>query len=45
MQTRGFILQPTFRVESGRPVAEPVLSLLGLEFDRVVGDDSQLSLF
>jgi len=28
-----------------RPVAEPVLSLLGLEFDRVVGDDSQLSLF
>ena len=28
-----------------RPVAEPVLSLLGLDFDRVVGDDRQLSLF
>ena len=28
-----------------RPVAEPVLSLLSLDFDRVVGDDSQLSLF
>jgi DNA polymerase-2 len=28
-----------------RPVAEPVLSLLGLDFDRVIGDDSQLSLF
>jgi DNA polymerase-2 len=28
-----------------RPVAEPVLTLLGLEFDRVIGDDVQLSLF
>jgi DNA polymerase-2 len=28
-----------------RAVAEPVLSLLGLDFDRVIGDDSQLSLF
>lgn len=28
-----------------RPVAEPVLAVLGLEFDRVVGDDAQLSLF
>ncbi len=28
-----------------RAVAEPVLGLLGLEFDRVVGDDSQLALF
>ena len=28
-----------------RPVAEPVLSLLGLDFDRVIGDESQLSLF
>ena len=28
-----------------RPVAEPVLALLGLDFDRVVGDDRQLSLF
>jgi DNA polymerase-2 len=28
-----------------RAVAEPVLALLDLEFDRVVGDDSQLSLF
>jgi DNA polymerase-2 len=28
-----------------RPVAEPVLSLLSLDFDRVVGDDSQLWLF
>jgi len=28
-----------------RPVAEPVLSLLGLDFARVVGDDRQLSLF
>jgi DNA polymerase-2 len=28
-----------------RPVAEPVLALLKLEFDRVIGDDSQLRLF
>jgi len=28
-----------------RAVAEPVLNLLGLEFDRVVGDDAQLRLF
>ncbi|HMB69211.1 MAG TPA: DNA polymerase II [bacterium] len=28
-----------------RPVAEPVLTLLHLEFDRVIGDDSQLELF
>jgi DNA polymerase-2 len=28
-----------------RAVAEPVLSVLGLEFDRVVGDDTQLRLF
>jgi DNA polymerase-2 len=28
-----------------RPVAEPVLDLLGLEFDRVVGQDPQLRLF
>ncbi|MFN7976158.1 MAG: DNA polymerase II [Acidobacteriota bacterium] len=28
-----------------RPVAEPVLELLGLDFDRVVGDDRQLRLF
>jgi DNA polymerase-2 len=28
-----------------RPVAEPVLQLLGLDFDRVIGDASQLSLF
>jgi DNA polymerase II len=28
-----------------RPVAEPVLALRGLDFDRVVGDDRQLSLF
>ncbi len=28
-----------------RPVAEPVLAALGLDFDRVVGDDDQLSLF
>lgn len=28
-----------------RPVAEPVLSILGLDFDRAVGDDGQLSLF
>lgn len=28
-----------------RPVAEPVLAALGLDFDRVVGDDEQLSLF
>ena len=28
-----------------RPVAEPVLAALGLGFDRVVGDDDQLSLF
>jgi DNA polymerase-2 len=28
-----------------RPVAEPVLALLGLEFDEVIGDRRQLSLF
>ncbi len=28
-----------------RPVAEPVLALLGLEFKRVVGDENQLALF
>jgi DNA polymerase-2 len=28
-----------------RPVAEPVLGLLGLDFDRIVGDDRQLELF
>ena len=28
-----------------RPVAEPVLALLGLDFDRIVGDDRQLLLF
>lgn len=28
-----------------RPVAEPVLAILGLGFDRVVGDDRQESLF
>ncbi len=28
-----------------QPVAEPVLSALGLEFDRVIGDDTQIRLF
>jgi DNA polymerase-2 len=28
-----------------RPVAEPVLDLLDLDFDRVIGDDTQLRLF
>ena len=28
-----------------RPVSEPVLEILGLDFDRVVGDDKQMSLF
>ena len=28
-----------------RPVAEPVLSVLGLEFDHAIGDNAQLSLF
>ena len=28
-----------------RPVAEPVLSVLNLEFDRAIGDDAQMSLF
>jgi DNA polymerase-2 len=28
-----------------RPVAEPVLALLGLDFERVIGDERQLSLF
>jgi DNA polymerase-2 len=27
-----------------RPVAEPVLALLGQDFDRVIGDERQLSL-
>ncbi|MEM7352486.1 MAG: DNA polymerase domain-containing protein, partial [Acidobacteriota bacterium] len=28
-----------------RPVAEPVLAILGLTFDKVIGDDAQLELF
>ena len=28
-----------------RPVAEPVLATLGLDFDKAIGDDRQLSLF
>jgi DNA polymerase-2 len=28
-----------------RPVSEPVLAILGLDFDKVVGDDTQLDLF
>ncbi len=28
-----------------RPVAEPVLAILGLSFDKVIGDDAQLELF
>ena len=28
-----------------RPVSEPVLAVLGLDFDRAVGDDRQLALF
>ena len=28
-----------------RPVAEPLLKLLGLDFDKVIGDDRQLELF
>ena len=28
-----------------RPVAEPVLGALGLDFDRVIGDDKQMTLF
>ena len=28
-----------------RPVAEPVLDTLGLEFENVIGDDTQLTLF
>lgn len=28
-----------------RPVAEPVLGALGLEFDQVIGDDTQIRLF
>ena len=28
-----------------RPVAEPVLELLGLGFDKAIGDDAQLELF
>ena len=28
-----------------RPVAEPVLDVLGLDFDRAIGDDRQLGLF
>jgi DNA polymerase-2 len=28
-----------------RPVAEPLLALLNLDFDAVVGDESQLKLF
>ena len=32
-------------MEVVRPVAAPVLAALGLEFDRVVGDDKQMALF
>ena len=28
-----------------KPVAEPVLATLGLNFERVIGDDRQLGLF
>lgn len=28
-----------------RPIAEPILELLGLNFDKVIGDDRQLDLF
>ena len=28
-----------------RPIAEPVLQVLGLDFDRVIGDDAQMMLF
>ena len=28
-----------------RPVAEPVLAILGLDFDKAIGDDAQLELF
>ena len=28
-----------------RAVAEPVLTLLGRDFDKVIGDDAQLDLF
>jgi DNA polymerase-2 len=28
-----------------RPVAEPVLAVMGLDFDRAIGDDRQLGLF
>jgi DNA polymerase elongation subunit (family B) len=28
-----------------RPIAEPVLGALGLEFSAVIGDDRQLGLF
>ncbi len=28
-----------------RPVAEPVLGILGLDFDKVIGDDAQMTLF
>ena len=28
-----------------RPVAEPVLEILGLDFDKAIGDDAQLELF
>jgi len=28
-----------------RAISEPVLAVLGLEFDRVIGDDAQLRLF
>ena len=28
-----------------RPIAEPILELLGQDFDKVIGDDRQLELF
>lgn len=44
-QVRGRLDHEHYLQRQLRPVAEPVLELLGLDFDRVIGDDAQLSLF
>jgi DNA polymerase-2 len=44
-ERRGPIDHEHYVAKQIRPVAEPVLALLGLDFDRVVGDLRQLSLF
>ncbi len=45
LETRSGLDHEHYVQKQVRPVAEPVLDVLGLDFDRVVGDETQLSLF